>query len=81
VRYETNIVPQVRELVSHGLGVALLARSVAEAPGRPVVVHPVLPAPIDRPVGLLHLVARPLGPAAQRCHAFLAGWPAGRHAG
>ncbi|MDT7671898.1 LysR family transcriptional regulator [Pseudonocardia sp. Cha107L01] len=76
VRYETNIVPQVRELVSHGLGVALLARSVAEAPGRPVVVHPVLPAPIDRPVGLLHLVDRPLGPAAQRCHVFLAGWPA-----
>ncbi|MDT7747263.1 MAG: hypothetical protein QOD96_925, partial [Pseudonocardiales bacterium] len=37
--------------------------------------------PIDRPVGLLHLVDRPLGPAAQRCHAFLAGWPAGRHAG
>jgi DNA-binding transcriptional LysR family regulator len=76
VRYETNIVPQVRELVSHGLGVALLARSVAEAPGRPVAVHPVLPTPIDRPVGLLHLTDRPLGPAAERCHAWLAGWAA-----
>jgi len=76
VRYETNIVPQVRELVSHGLGVALLARSVAEAPGRPVAVHPVLPAPIDRPVGLLHLTDRPLGPAAERCHTWLAGWAA-----
>src|SRR5882757_890462 len=81
VRYETNIVPQVRELVSHGLGVALLARSVAEAPGRPVAVHPVLPAPIDRPVGLLHLRDRGLGPAAQRCHAFLAAWPPAREAG
>jgi DNA-binding transcriptional LysR family regulator len=81
VRYETNIVPQVRELVSHGLGVALLARSVAEAPGRPVAVHSVLPAPIDRPVGLLHLRDRALGPAAQRCHAFLAAWPPAPEAG
>jgi DNA-binding transcriptional LysR family regulator len=74
VRYETTGVHQLRELVSYGLGVALVARSVAEAPGPPVVVHPVLPAPIDRPVGLLHLRDRPLGPAARRCHTFLVGW-------
>jgi DNA-binding transcriptional LysR family regulator len=74
VRYETNIVPQVRELVSHGLGVALLARSVAESPGRPVSVHPVRPAPIDRPVGLLHRADRPLGEAAGRCRSFLIAW-------
>jgi DNA-binding transcriptional LysR family regulator len=76
VRYETTSVSQLRDLVSHGLGVALLARSTAEAPGRPVSVHPVLPAPIERPVGLLRLRDRSLGPAAQRCHDFLAGWPA-----
>lgn len=74
VRYETTIVPQLRELVSHGLGVALLARSIAEAPGPPVVVHPVSPSPISRPVGLLHLRDRPLGPAARRCHRFLIDW-------
>lgn len=76
VRYETNIVPQLRELVGHNLGVALVARSVAEAPGPPVTVHPVLPEPIDRPVGLLHLRDRPLGPAARHCHRFLSRWSA-----
>ncbi|HEY1970431.1 MAG TPA: LysR family transcriptional regulator [Pseudonocardia sp.] len=75
VRYETNLLPQLRELVGYGLGVALVARSVAEAPGRPVTVHPVLPAPIDRPVGLLWPRHRPLTPAARRCHQFLTNWP------
>ncbi|WP_037080218.1 LysR family transcriptional regulator [Pseudonocardia spinosispora] len=74
VRYETTIVPQLRELVSHGLGVALLARSVAEAPGPQVAVHPISPSPISRPVGVLHLRDRPLGPAARRCHRFLTDW-------
>ncbi|WP_037065305.1 LysR family transcriptional regulator [Pseudonocardia acaciae] len=72
VRYESTGVQQLRKLVSHGLGVALLARSIAESPGRPVCAHPILPAPIQRPVGLLRLRDRPLGPAAQHCHAFLA---------
>lgn len=72
VRYESTGVHQLRELVGHGLGVALLARSIAESPGRPVCAHPILPAPIQRPVGLLRLRDRPLGPAAQHCHAFLA---------
>jgi DNA-binding transcriptional LysR family regulator len=76
VRYETTSVSQLRDLVSHGLGVALLARSTAESPGRPVSVHPVLPTPIERPVGLLRLRDRSLAPAAQRCHDFLASWPA-----
>lgn len=76
VRYETTIVPQLRELVSHGLGVALLARSIADAPGPPVAVHPVSPTPISRPVGLLWLRDRPLGHAARRCQLFLADWAA-----
>lgn len=79
VRYETTIVPQLRELVSHGLGVALLARSVAEVPGPPVAVHPVAPSPISRPVGLLHLRDRPLGPAARHCHRFLSDWAGSPH--
>jgi DNA-binding transcriptional LysR family regulator len=71
VRYETTILPQLRELVGHGLGVALVARSVAEAPGPPVSVHPVLPEPLDRPVGLLHHAERPLSPATRRCRDLL----------
>jgi DNA-binding transcriptional LysR family regulator len=81
VSYETNLLPRLRELVGYGLGVALVARSVAEAPGRPVTeapgrpvtVHPVLPAPIDRPVGLLWPRDRPLTPAGRRCEQFLIG--------
>ena len=69
VPFETTNLPRLRDLVAHGLGVALVARSVAEAPGPPVVVHPVAPAPILRPVGLLH--RDPLGPAAAACRAFL----------
>lgn len=77
VPYESTSVQQIRELVSHGLGVALLARSVATAPGRPVTTHPVAPTPINRPVGLLHLRDRPLAPAAAHCRVFLISWPLG----
>lgn len=69
VPFETPNLPRLRDLVAHGLGVALVARSVAEAPGPPVVVHPVAPQRVWRPVGLLHRV--PLGPAAAACRAFL----------
>jgi DNA-binding transcriptional LysR family regulator len=69
VPFETTSLPRLRDLVAHGLGVALVARSVAEAPGPPVVVHPVAPEPLLRPVGLLHRT--PLGPAAAACRAFL----------
>jgi DNA-binding transcriptional LysR family regulator len=71
IPFESANLPQLRDLVAHGLGVALLARSVAEAPGRPVAVHQVDPGPLLRPVGLLHLEGRPLPPAAKACHAFL----------
>jgi len=69
VPFETTSLPRLRDLVAHGLGAALVARSVAEAPGAPVAVHPVAPEPISRPVGLLH--REPLGPAAAACRAFL----------
>jgi DNA-binding transcriptional LysR family regulator len=69
VPFETTSLPRLRDLVAHGLGVALVARSVVEAPGPRVVVHPVSPEPISRPVGLLH--REPLGPAAAACRAFL----------
>lgn len=71
VPFETTNLPRLRELVAHGLGVALLARSVAEGPGPPLAVHPVDPGPVWRPVGLLHLRDREPGPAALACRSLL----------
>jgi DNA-binding transcriptional LysR family regulator len=72
VPFESTHLPRLRDLVSHGLGVALIARSIAEAPGPPVSVHSVDPVPVQRPVGLLHAADRPLSAAAEACRAFLA---------
>jgi DNA-binding transcriptional LysR family regulator len=69
VPFETTSLPRLRDLVAHGLGVALVARSVAEGPGPPVVVHAVAPEPIQRPVALMH--RPPLAPAAAACRTFL----------
>ena len=75
VPFESTNLSRIRELVSNGLGVALLARSVAESPGAPVSVHSVRPSPIERPVALLCHRGRPLGPASRACHELLAQWP------
>ncbi|WP_219416083.1 LysR family transcriptional regulator [Pseudonocardia nigra] len=72
VPFESTHLPRLRELAAHGLGVALVARSVAEAPGPPVSVHSVEPGPVLRPVGLLHRADRTLSAAAQECRDFLA---------
>ncbi len=69
VPFETTNLPQLRDLVAHGLGVALVARSVAEGPG--VAVHTVHPEPVWRPVGLLHHAGRALPAAAAVCRGFL----------
>lgn len=69
VPFETTSLPRLRDLVAHGLGVALVARSVAEAAGPPVVVHAVAPESIRRPVALMH--RPPLAPAAAACRTFL----------
>ncbi len=74
VPFETTSVSRIRELVSVGLGVALLARSVATAPGRPVTVHSIHPKPLHRVIGLIHHRDRPLPPAALACHDLLASW-------
>lgn len=66
VPFECNGLVRIRELVAHGLGVALLARSVAEAPGPPVVVHRVRPEPVRRSVGLMRRVGD-VDPAAVAC--------------
>ena len=74
VPFESTNLQNIRELVSHGLGVAIVARSVASAPGPPVSYHAVHPTPIHRSVGLLHHRHRHLPPAAEACRDVLAAW-------
>jgi LysR family transcriptional activator of glutamate synthase operon len=71
VQFETHSPSSIRELVSAGLGVALLARSAAEDPGAPVAIHTVHPAPPHPPIGLIHHRDRRLTPAAQACRRHL----------
>lgn len=75
VPFEDVNLTRIRDLVAHGLGVALLARSVADAPGPPVVTHPLLPTGLRRRVGLLHHRHRPLPAAARACRTFLINRP------
>jgi len=75
VPFEATTLSRIRELASHGLGVALLARSIATAPGAPVATHSVDP-PIHRAIGLIHHAERELSPAAQACRALLTEWTA-----
>jgi DNA-binding transcriptional LysR family regulator len=75
VPFESSHLPRLRDLAAHGLGVALVARSVAEGPGPPAAVHRLDPGPQLRPVGLLHRSDRPLPAAAEACREFLSGWP------
>lgn len=71
VQFEAGSPTSIRELVSAGLGVALLARSAALAPGAPVTIHALDPAPAHPPVGLIHNRGRRLTPAAQTCRRHL----------
>ena len=54
VQFETASPASIRELVSAGLGVALLARSAATTAGPPVNVHILDPAPTHPPIGVIH---------------------------
>jgi LysR family transcriptional activator of glutamate synthase operon len=73
VPFETASPTSIRELVSAGLGVALLARSAALAPRPPVNIHALDPAPAHPPIGVIHHRDRRLTPAAQTCRRYLAG--------
>jgi DNA-binding transcriptional LysR family regulator len=59
----------VRALASHGLGVAVLPRSVAEQDGPPIVMRPFRPEPVTWPIALVWRASRRQPPAAK---AFLA---------
>lgn len=72
VEFETHSATSIRELVSAGLGVALLARSAAHAPGPPVTINVLHPAPPHPPAGLIHHRDHRLTPAAQALRRHLA---------
>ena len=65
VEFETYSPASIRELVSAGLGVALLARSAAEGPGPEIGVCELARAPEHPSIGLIHARGRPLTPAAR----------------
>lgn len=65
VEFETRSANAVRQLVSAGLGVALLAASAAREPGAPIAVHVLRPAPKHPPIGVLEPAGRRLVPAAR----------------
>jgi DNA-binding transcriptional LysR family regulator len=75
VPYESTSLTQIRDLVSHGLGIALVPASVAAAPGRPVTTRSVQPDPIQRAIALTHRRDPPLPAAAQACQELLQRWP------
>jgi LysR family transcriptional regulator, transcription activator of glutamate synthase operon len=71
VQFETAGPASIRELVSAGLGVALLARSAAERPGPPVTVCRLDPPPPHPPIGLIHHRDHRLTAAARTCRRHL----------
>ena len=72
IEFETYSPASMRELVAAGLGVALIAGSAADAPGPPVAVHQLDPAPWHPPIGLIRQRDRPLTPAAEAFGAHIA---------
>jgi DNA-binding transcriptional LysR family regulator len=69
VQFETDSPQSIRELVSAGLGVAILARSAVDALGPAVHSHQVRPSPPHPAFGLVHHRDRRLTPAARACSA------------
>jgi LysR family transcriptional activator of glutamate synthase operon len=64
VPFETHSPYSIRELVSAGLGVGLLARSVARSVGPPIAVSQLAPTPPHPPIGVIHHRDHRLTPAA-----------------
>lgn len=74
VPFETTDLQRIRGLVSNGLGVALVARSIAAGPGPPVIARSLSPEPIYRAIGLIQLSDHRLTPAAAACQQVLISW-------
>lgn len=73
VAFETYSPGSVRELVSAGLGVALLARSAALGPGHPVAVHQLADAPAHPNIRVYRPPAAP--PATRALFDLIAAGP------
>jgi DNA-binding transcriptional LysR family regulator len=71
VRFETSSPASIRELVSAGLGVALIAGSATERPGPPIQVVRLDPAPAHPPIGLIQHREHRLTAAARACRRHL----------
>lgn len=71
IPFETDSPTSIRELVSAGLGVALLAHSAAHAPGPQVAAHTLHPALRHPPIGVIHHRNRNLSAAAAALHHHL----------
>lgn len=74
VPFETTSLTRMRGLVSNGLGVALVAESVAATAGPAVSIHELHPDPIHRSIALIHSERHTLSPAAQACRELLLRW-------
>src|SRR6516164_3834796 len=72
VEFETYSPASIRDLVSAGLGVALLARSAAEGPGPAIGVCELARAPEHPSIGLIRASGRRLTPAARAFAGHLA---------
>lgn len=71
IDFETYSPASIRELVSTGLGVALVAGSAVRGPGPPVETHP-LNAPLRHPaINMITLADRRLAPAPRAFHSYL----------
>jgi DNA-binding transcriptional LysR family regulator len=71
VQFETSSPASIRELVSAGLGVALIARSAAEREGPPIQVCRLDPSPAHPPIGLIQRRGHRLTAAARACRDHL----------
>jgi LysR family transcriptional activator of glutamate synthase operon len=71
VLFETSSPASIRELVSAGLGVALLAQSAAERDGPPIQICRLDPAPAHPPSGLIQHREHRLTAAARACRRHL----------
>jgi DNA-binding transcriptional LysR family regulator len=71
VLFETSSPASIRELVSAGLGVALLAQSAAERDGPPIQICRLDPAPAHPPIGLIQHREHRLTAAARACRRHL----------
>ena len=72
-RRTTHSLGSIRELVSAGLGVALLAESAAYAAGPAVQVHSLDPPLAHPPIGVIQVRGRVPSPAARAWHQYLCG--------